>query len=160
MSDYFIKITSFNQRLSLYLNEKCISYYSISTAKNGLGEDQDSEKTPRGCHEIVEKIGEGKPLNTVFVSRESTGEIYTPELKKTFPDRDWILTRILRLKGTEPGRNSGDGCDSFERYIYIHGTPNETQLGVIGSRGCIRMNNEDIVTLCDKVPIGTPVFIE
>jgi lipoprotein-anchoring transpeptidase ErfK/SrfK len=117
----------------------------------------DSECTPRGNHVIDEKIGDGCPLNTVFVGRRATGEIYTAELREQQPARDWILTRILWLRGTEPGRNLGANVDSKARYIYIHGTPDETRLSVPGSRGCIRMRNRDIVELYDAVEVGTAV---
>ena len=81
-------------------------------------------------------------------------------LAKANPGRDWILTRILQLEGVEPGRNQGGQVDSLARYIYIHGTPDTTNLGVPGSRGCIRMRNQDIIELFDKVEVGTRVFLE
>ena len=99
----------------------------------------DSECTPRGNHIIADKIGNNAKVNTVFVGRKPTGEIYTPKLHKQFPDRDWILTRILWLRGTEPGCNLGGKVDSYDRYIYIHGSPDTVEMGKPGSRGCIRM---------------------
>lgn len=134
--------------------------YPVSTAANGVGEENGSFCTPRGKHVIRAKIGAGRPENTVFVRRRPTGEIYTPQLGEHFPKRDWILTRILWLCGREPGYNRWGSCDTMRRYIYIHGTPDSTPLGAPGSHGCIRMRNRDIVELFDLVPAGTPVDIE
>ncbi len=147
------------QRIDLYVSHQLVRSYPVSTGKNGTGQQQDSEKTPLGWHMIAEKHGHNAPLNAVLVAREETGEIYTPELHTDNPDRDWILTRILRLKGLKEGFNAGGSVDTFKRYIYLHGTPDTTKLGVIGSRGCIRMQNEAIITLFNEVEIGTPVYI-
>ncbi len=133
--------------------------YRVSTARNGAGEMMDSERTPRGAHEIAEKIGAGCAANTVFVARRPTGEIFDAELAARFPGRDWILTRILWLAGRDHGYNSGGERDTKARYIYIHGTPDSTALGVPGSRGCIRMRNADIVELFEAVSVGTLVDI-
>jgi len=132
---------------------------AVSTAANGSGERYGSECTPRGLHRIRAKIGAGCTVNTVFRGRRPTGEIYHPDLASQFPDRDWILTRILWLCGMEPGKNRLGDVDTMRRYIYIHGTPDETALGRPGSHGCIRMANADIVRLFDLVSIGTRVRI-
>lgn len=147
------------QSLKLFSGESLIKEYPVSTAKNGSGERMDSECTPRGTHIISEKIGNEALKNTVFVSRQSTGELYTPKLRKEHPDRDWILTRILWLGGTEPGYNQGGDVDSHERYIYIHGSPDDVEMGKPGSRGCVRMRNEDVIELFDQVEEGTEVRI-
>ena len=131
----------------------------VSTAARGAGEEKDSFRTPRGAHVVRARIGAGAPLNTVFVGRRPTGEIYTPALGRAHPGRDWILTRILWLCGLEPGRNRLGNVDTMQRYIYIHGTPDEVTLGVPGSHGCIRMRNRDVVELFDRVPAGTEVRI-
>lgn len=131
----------------------------VSTARNGVGERIHSECTPRGRHLIRAKIGAGQPLNAVFVSRRPTGEIYSPGLRATYPDRDWILTRILWLCGREPGKNRRGDVDTMRRYIYIHGCPDEDPMGVPGSRGCVKMRNSDIVTLFELVIPGTAVVI-
>lgn len=133
---------------------------SVSTARNGAGERANSECTPRGRHVIRAKIGAGQPANTVFVSRRPTGEVYTPKLRAAYPGRDWILTRILWLSGLEPGRNRLRDVDTMRRYIYIHGCPDEDQMGIPGSRGCIKMHNQEIIRLFDLVGPGTPVTIE
>ncbi|MFV1998357.1 MAG: L,D-transpeptidase family protein [Acidiferrobacterales bacterium] len=131
----------------------------VSTAANGTGEKIGSEKTPRGRHVVCARIGEAQPVNSVLVGRRPTGEIYTAGLRKVHPQRDWILTRILWLKGCEKGRNRMGNVDTMRRYIYIHGAPDDIRMGAPGSRGCIRMRNEDIVRLFDLVQVGTPVVI-
>jgi L,D-transpeptidase YbiS len=154
-----IEININEQSLKLFDGDELVKQYSVSTAKNGTGELMDSECTPRGAHIISEKIGAGYAPDTVFVSREPTGELYTPDLRKQFPDRDWILTRILWLSGTEPGCNQGGDVDSHDRYIYIHGSPDDVEMGKPGSRGCIRMRNADVMELFEQVEEGTPVLI-
>ena len=124
-----------------------------------MGEISGSYCTPRGRHIIRAKIGAGQPLNTVFVKRRPTGEIYTPQLGEQYPGRDWILTRILWLSGNEVGFNRLGNCDTMRRYIYIHGTPDSTKLGHPGSKGCVRMRNTDLIAFFDLVPTYTEVFI-
>src|SRR3989337_2410304 len=133
--------------------------YAVSTAKNGVGEISGSYCTPRVKHVIRARIGAGLPENTVLVRRRPSGEIYTAELGAQFPERDWILTRILWLSGCEPGFNRLGEKDTMRRYIYIHGTPDSVTLGIPGSHGCIRMRNADLVELFDIVPAGTAVEI-
>lgn len=133
--------------------------YVVSTAKNGAGERNGSFCTPRGRHIIRARIGAGYPENTVFVGRRASGERYTPELGARFPDRDWMLTRILWLSGSEPGINRLGDVDTMRRFIYIHGCPDSVELGKPGSIGCIRMRNSDIVELFGLVGAGTPVNI-
>lgn len=155
-----ILINSECQQMLCYENDIVAYTYTISTGKNGLGEQQGSECTPRGLHQIHSIIGAQCAINSVFVAREWTGELYSAELANQFPERDWILTRILRLEGLEYERNQGGDVDTFERFIYIHGTPDTTVLGVPGSRGCIRMSNQDIVALAEWVRVGTQVLIK
>ena len=133
--------------------------YPVSTSRNGPGEQKDSFCTPRGKHIIRAKIGAGQPLNTVFVGRRPTGEIYTAELGERYPGRDWILTRILWLSGCELGFNRLRNVDSMQRYIYIHGSPDSAPMGKPGSIGCIRMHNRDIIELFEAISAGTPVDI-
>ena len=155
-----IFISSNQQMMHCFENDLAYRSYPVSTGKNGLGEQCGSECTPRGWHRIHSLIGLDAEVNSVFVSREWTGEIYSPELAMLYPERDWILTRILQLDGLEPGRNKGGEVDSLQRYIYIHGTPESTELGKPGSRGCIRMRNADLIELANWVTIDTPVCIE
>ena len=149
-----------DQQLTVSDGDKILKQYTVSTAKNGPGEQMDSECTPRGEHVIADKIGDGCELNTVFIGRQETGEIYEPALRELHPERDWILTRILWLGGQEEGKNKGGTVDSRDRYIYIHGSPDDVGMGQPGSRGCIRMRNDDIIELFDLVEVGTRVKIE
>lgn len=137
-----------------------LSEYPVSTARNGPGEGYGSGCTPRGWHVVRARIGAGAPPNAVFVGRRPTGEIYSPGLAARFPDRDWILTRILWLSGLEPGRNRLGRVDSMRRYIYIHGTPDSEPMGVARSHGCVRMRNSDLLELFDLTPVGTPVHLQ
>lgn len=133
--------------------------YPVSTARNGPGQAKGSNCTPLGRHIVRAKIGAGQPENTVFVARRPTGERFSPELAAQFPDRDWILTRILWLSGCEIGHNRLGDVDTMRRYIYIHGSPDSVHMGRPGSIGCIRMRNADIIDLFDRVPPGTSVNI-
>lgn len=128
--------------------------YSISSAKNGVGEVEGSYCTPLGKFKIAEKIGKNLKTDSVLVGREPTGEIFSQTLFDKYPDRDWILTRILWLDGVEAHNNN-----TKARYIYIHGSPEQTPMGIPGSKGCIRMHNQDIIELFDKVHIGEDVVI-
>ncbi|MDX1597676.1 MAG: L,D-transpeptidase [Marinobacter sp.] len=134
--------------------------FPVSTALNGPGEQFGSGCTPRGRHYVRAMVGGGQPQGTVFVARRPTGEIYTPELAARYPERDWILSRILWLCGCESGINRGPGVDSFRRFIYIHGTPDTEPMGQPRSHGCIRMRNTDVIRLYDLVSPGTAVTIE
>ena len=155
----YIEISISNQVLTLYKMKSIIKRYSVSTAKKGAGEIMNSECTPRGEHVIAEKIGEGAEEKSVFVGRGQTDEWYDLQLRKLQPNRDWILTRILWLKGIEDGKNKGSGLDSYERYIYIHGSPDDVEMGKPGSKGCVRMKNSDVIELFDLVEVGTRVTI-
>jgi lipoprotein-anchoring transpeptidase ErfK/SrfK len=141
-------------------NQVKIKSYQISSAKNGVGQDRGSFCTPLGKHVIRAKIGEGQPVNTVFIRRRPTGEIYSPSLGEKYPDRDWILTRILWLSGCEPGFNRLGTVDTMRRYIYIHGSPDSINVGTPGSIGCIRMLNTDLLELYDLTDVGTEVNIK
>ncbi len=155
-----IEVSLVTQSLKLFDDAgSLIREYAVSTSKNGAGEQCDSDCTPRGKHIVRAKIGAGLPLNTVFVGRRPTGEVYTSELGERHPGRDWILTRILWLSGCEPGFNRLRQVDTMRRFIYIHGTSDEQRIGKAVSHGCIRMHNSDVVELFDAVPAGTPVEI-
>lgn len=153
-----IDVTS--QQLLVLQNGKLLHTYAVSTALNGLGEKKDSGQTPRGWHIIRAKIGQGKPENTIFVGRRAQAQMYTSELAEKYPDRDWILSRIMWLSGLEVGKNRLGDCDTMQRFIYIHGCPETKPLGIPLSKGCIRMHNKDIIELFDMIPIGTKVFIK
>lgn len=156
----YLLISIAKQQLALIKNGNADFVYPVSTAKNGTGEKIGSECTPTGWHKIRVKIGEAQALNSVFVGRRPTGEIYSANLLNQFPERDWILSRILWLGGLESGKNRYGEVDSTWRYIYIHGCPDELISGKPESHGCIRMKNTDIVELFNRVTIGFKVLIE
>lgn len=156
----FIFVDTKQQTLHCFQNDVLYASYAVSTAKNGLGEQAGSECTPRGWHKVYAKIGLECEINSVFVARQWTGELYNEQLKAAHPNRDWILTRIIQLEGLEPGRNKGGEVDSLSRYIYIHGIPDSISLENPGSHGCIRMRNQDVIALADWVMIDTPICIE
>ncbi|RVU32494.1 L,D-transpeptidase [Neptunomonas marina] len=156
----YIRISIPTQTLTLVQDERSVLTFPVSTALNGAGEQNGSGCTPRGAHIIRAKIGAQMPEGAVFVGRRFTEEVYSDALAEQFPKRDWILTRILWLSGTEVGFNRLQNCDTMRRYIYLHGTPDSEPMGVPLSHGCIRMRNADIITLFDLVPVGTEVFIE
>ena len=156
---FSVAISLAAQRLDLFCGTELYRSWPVSTSKHGAGEVRDTFKTPRGRHVIRAKIGAGAPLGAVFRGRRPTGEIYSEELARARPGSDWILTRILWLSGTEVGRNRRGDVDTMRRYIYIHGTPDSTLLGVPGSIGCVRMGNVGLVELFDLVPAGTRVEI-
>jgi hypothetical protein len=155
-------VVSISQQTLTVFNtqNKVLAHYSISTAANGAGCEKNSGCTPLGKHIIRAKIGDGAPVGSVFVGRRPTGEICTPALMAEFSNRDWILTRILWLSGTEVGVNRLGNVDTMQRYIYIHGTPDSNAMGVIGSHGCVRMRNADMVALFDMVDVGVEVDIQ
>jgi len=132
----------------------------VSTAAAGAGEVNGSGCTPCGKHIVRAKIGTGLPLNAVLRARRWSGEIWSETLHAQYPERDWILTRILWLSGCERGRNRLGEVDTFRRYIYLHGTPDTEPMGVPRSHGCIRLHSEPIRQLFEKVPLYCPVTIE
>jgi lipoprotein-anchoring transpeptidase ErfK/SrfK len=156
-----VKVSVGGQTMTLFNQEgEVVREYRVATAKNGMGQQMGSECTPLGEHRIRAKIGTDEPADTVFIGRRPTGEIYTPELGEAYPNRDWILTRILWLCGCEPQHNRFGKVDTMRRYIYIHGAPDSHEMGVPSSRGCIKMRNHDIIEFFDLVEVGTTVTIE
>ena len=153
-----INISIPSQTLEL-VNSKDNFSYLISTSKYGPGELKNSFCTPRGKHIIRAKIGAEQELGTIFKSRRSIGEVFSDKIHR-FDEGDWILTRILWLSGIEKGINRLGHIDTMQRFIYIHGTPDETVLGVPSSKGCINMRNEDIIKIFETVDVGTLVNIE
>ncbi len=143
------------QRALLVERGEVTGSWPVSTAANGIGGASGSFKTPPGWHRVHRRIGAGAAAGSVFVSREPTGEVWRGETR----DDDLILTRVLTLEGLEDGVNRGPGCDSLERYIYLHGTNHEDSLGEPGSHGCVRFSNAAIVELFDRLEEGDPVVI-
>ncbi|OHX13159.1 L,D-transpeptidase [Chromobacterium sphagni] len=134
--------------------------YLVSTAKNGVGESSGSYQTPRGWHTVCQRIGDGAAENTIIFRRQITPWKYTPELHAQYPNKDWILTRILWLCGQEPGLNQGGDVDSYDRAIYIHGAGDHVPWGTPSSLGCIRMKNHDVIELFDATRTGVDVWID
>lgn len=160
IEEKLIKIDTKEQWMHCYEGGALLKTYPISSAKNGLGEQWGSECTPRGWHRVHDVVGHEHEINSVFISRVWTGELYSDDLAKQFPNRDWILTRIIQLDGLEPGFNQGGQLDTLRRCVYIHGTPDSTPLRIPGSHGCIRMCNADIIMLASWVKPDTRVYIE
>lgn len=156
-----VQISIKDQTLSLLSEDgEVIKIYPVSTSKYGAGCEKDSEKTPLGMHRIKDKIGGAMPVNEVFIGRVPQGSLEECiERGAELPD-DVITSRILWLEGMEPGRNRGGYVDTYERYIYIHGTSEEDKIGTPASIGCIRMRNADVIELYRQVEVGTEVFIE
>ena len=152
-----IYIDSRQQRLYRFdIEDRHNRSYSISTAAMGMGNQADSFKTPFGIHRICQKIGGGQPRGMIFEAREPIGRV-AHDLD--FREKDEITSRILWLEGLEPGFNNGAGCDTYSRYIYIHGTSDEKRIGKPVSAGCIRMRNDDVIELFDEVLVDDFVLI-
>jgi lipoprotein-anchoring transpeptidase ErfK/SrfK len=145
-----INISVKKQELTLKLGPKKLAVYPISTSRFGLGSKEGSLKTPTGKFRIAEKIGDGMPLGTVFKSRRPV-----KATKKMLREDDLVMSRILWLDGVERAN-----ANTYERFIYIHGTNHEGQIGEPASHGCIRMRNPDLVELFDRVGVDTPVMIK
>jgi len=147
--------------MSLYDEDGALLHeYPVSTSKNGTGCQNGSEKTPLGLHRIADKLGGAMPVNEVFIGRIPQGSLEECiERDVDLPD-DVIMSRIMWLEGMEPGRNKGGYVDTYQRYIYIHGTNHEDQIGTPTSIGCIRMRNRDVVDLFRLVEVGSEVLIE
>ncbi|WP_257303166.1 L,D-transpeptidase family protein [Geothrix campi] len=143
------------QRLGLLEGGRLVFEAVISTAKNGLGCEENSYRTPTGWHRIHARIGAGAEPGTIFRAREATGEVWRGEPR----EEDLILTRVLTLDGLEEGWNRGPGRDSLERFIYLHGTNQEPQLGQPVSHGCVRLSNTAVAGLFELVAEGDPVLI-
>lgn len=160
--DFTVTVDVSEQKLYLFQDipfqlPQLISTYPVSTSKYGTGAK--GRKTPLGTHIVAQKIGEGARIGSIFVARRRTGWIAKIHTDKTDTQHDFITTRILWLKGIQPGVNQGAGVSSYYRYIYIHGTCEEGLIGTPASHGCIRMRNKDIIELFRLVPEGTLVNI-
>ena len=149
-----------DQELIAYLEGSETATYPISSSKYGIGNQEGSNRTPLGLHIVQKKFGSGLSAGSILKGRIATGEIASITRDPVATDDDYVTSRILWLKGTELGLNQGPGIDSFERYIYIHGTHEEGLIGRPASHGCIRMKNDDVIELFNIVPIGTQVRIK
>jgi len=151
-------VDSTRQKLWQVSSQQAASEYQVSTSRYGCGQMQGSFKTPQGIHRIAQKIGENAAAGSIFKARQATGEIYRIDAANQHPDV--ITSRILWLQGLQPGYNCGADVDSFERFIYIHGTADEYHIGQPASIGCIRMKNDDVIALFDQVDEGDFVIIQ
>lgn len=157
--EFAIIIRVSEQMLYLVKDDTTVASYPISGSAYGVGSRAGSNKTPLGTHRITETFGDGAPIGTVFRSRVKTGEVVKIYTDDTDVDDDLVTTRIMWLDGMEPGLNKGPGIDSHSRYIYIHGTQEEGLIGRPASHGCIRMKNQDVIQLFNRVKVGTLVEI-
>ncbi len=157
--DRYLRVRASDQTLHWIEAGRSVRISACSTALRGLGEQQGSQQTPRGWHQVRACIGAGCAVGSVFIGRRPTGEIWSPELAVQYPERDWILTRILWLSGLQPGFNRWRQVDSMRRYIYIHATPPSEPVGVPRSHGCIRLHDEDMIDLFEWVRPGCRVDI-
>ncbi|WP_240963692.1 HAD-IB family phosphatase [Luteolibacter luteus] len=145
MKNRRLEVSVDDQMLRLYDGADLIREWPVSTAAKGVGFTSGSLRTPTGRFVIVQKIGEGQPSGTIFVAREPVGLWQPGEESGT----DHVLTRIIRISGLEP-----ENANTFDRYIYFHGTDQEDKLGTPASWGCIRLSNEHIIELHDLVEPG------
>ena len=152
-----IFINTAKQKLYLLDNTKIKYEFPISTSFNGTGCQEDSYKTPIGLHAVVSKIGNGLPAGTLFKNRRPTTRIVNPLPRDKY---DYITSRIIRLSGLEDEINKGGSVDTYKRYIYIHGTPHIDKLGEPNSHGCIRMSDNDVITLFNSIEYKTLVLID
>ena len=152
-------ISLVNQRMYHYKDGSIIRDFIISGAAKGAGNQSGSNQTPTGLHNICQKIGDDVPLGGILKSKVYTGKVATIYTDSTDVEDDHVTTRIMSLCGEEPGINKGGNVDSFNRYVYIHGTPEEGLLGQPASHGCIRMVNQEVIELYESVEEGTLVLI-
>lgn len=139
-----------SQTLDLLDGDTLVRRYVVSTSRHGLGTEPGSNRTPTGRFRVAEKHGDGAPAGMIFKSRQATGEFGIDG-----DPHDHVQTRILWLEGLD-----ADNANTFDRYIYIHGTNAESRLGQPASEGCVRMANEDVIDFYDRVPVGTEVTID
>ena len=152
-----IFVNSSNQTLYLFMDDSLVFESKISTSIYGMGCKINSYKTPTGLHRVSSMIGKGLPAGTLFKNRRPTKKVIK---KIPLDNSDYITSRILRLNGLEEGKNKGDNVDSYNRYIYIHGTPYSNTLGSKQSQGCIRMSDSAVIKLFDLVDQNTLVLID
>jgi len=141
-----------NQELVIIENDTLQRTFSISTSKNPPSCTENSFGTPLGIHALADKIGDGEPIGMVFKGRVPTSHF--SELPEEEQKKNLITTRIIRIRGLEEGYNSGKECDSYDRYVYIHGTNHEDRIGEPFSGGCIELANVEVIELFDTVAEG------
>lgn len=157
--DSFIVVSVPQQQMQWWHRDELHRSYRISTGRNPPSCQNDSLGTPCGLHQLADKIGDGLPLGAILQGRQFTGRCFqdlSPE--ENLPN--YITTRIIRLRGLETGLNSGPGHDTYDRFIYIHGTNHEERLGQPDTHGCIALGNHDMLDFFERVPSGTPLWID
>lgn len=159
MNSININVTQQQLRL-LDEDGNLLQQYPVSTSKYGTGCENGSEKTPLGLHRIKNKLGGAMPVNEVYIGRVPHGNLEECQQRGVELPDDVIMSRVMWLEGMEPGRNQGGYVDTYQRYIYIHGTNHEDSIGTPSSIGCIRMRNDDVIDLFRQVEIGSEVLIE
>lgn len=148
-----------HQQISLFSDGQHVASYPVSTSRYGVGNVEGSEQTPLGLHYVRQKIGGDVASGTVFRARQNSGFIAETEYRPVSTGQDFVTSRILWLSGLEPGSNQGNEVDSFKRYIYIHGTHEEGLIGQPASHGCVRMKNDDVLDLYERMPLDSLVMI-
>lgn len=157
-TEHVLRVRIGQQKLEHWAGGQLVEVFTISTGKREPSCRENSLGTPLGLHCVAEKIGHGQPLGMVFKARQPQGQCYW-QLDEKEGAKNQVTTRILRLRGLEPGVNSGPGVDTFNRYVYIHGTNREDLLGQPATSGCPVLANEAMVRLFDAVPRGSLVWI-
>ena len=157
--DEILYVSVSKQKMYHIVKNNIVNEYPVSTSKKGVGNNKNSFMTPHGLHYIREKHGSETPLNGKMIGRIFYGQIATIYSDSTSSKTDDITSRILWLSGMEKNVNSGGNLDSYNRYIYIHGTSEEGKIGTPVSNGCIRMLNNDIIELYNNIDVGTKILI-
>lgn len=157
LSSFWLYVSIHDQKLYVYRGCFLERFYTISTSAYGVNNIENSWGTPLGLHLITDKIGKDVPFGSVFIGRKDTGKVF--EEYVDWKTKGYVTTRIFRLKGLEPGRNLGGRVDTYARYVYIHGVPNEAKIGSPQTKGCIGMRNADVIELFERVPEKSLVLI-
>ena len=156
VTEYAIYVAINEQKLYLFKASICAKIYDCRLSGKPPSCVENSFGTPLGLHRVEQKIGAAAPWGMVFKGRKPTGIVFC----ETAPSADnLVTTRILWLGGLEPGVNSGPGCDSYQRYIYIHGTNHEADFERARSHGCVLLRNDDVIELFERIPAQSLVYI-
>ena len=159
LTDWLLIVSIMNQELEVFYLGDSIEKLPVSTSKNPPSCIENSFGTPWGLHRIMDKIGGGAPLGMVFKGKKAIGHCYQ-NLSAIENEKNLITSRIFRLEGLEEGVNKGGVVDTYDRYVYFHGTNHEDKIGCPASAGCIQLTNAEIIRLFDLLPTDTLVFID
>lgn len=157
MPDDILWVSISEQSMTHFRSSIPIKTYRISTSKNPPSCVENSFGTPTGLHVIADKIGAGAAPGTVFKSRVPVGHL--SEMPTEERERNLVTTRIIRMRGLEPGHNAGPGIDTYDRFVYIHGTNHPERIGEPFSGGCIELADDEIISLFDDLKSGAFVAI-